>query len=83
MIYRNGSWQAITKNELIDKIYNDKKNYIENNIEQFYESMTISQKNALQRWLHTDDDHPKIREIKEEIRLLLFNKKELIMGIQS
>jgi len=40
--------------------------------------MTPSQKNALQRWLHTDDDHPKIGEIKEEIRLLLFNKKEIV-----
>jgi len=78
MIFRNGSWEAITKTELIDKIYNDKKNYIENNIEQFYESMSLSQKNALQRWLHTDDDHPKIGKIKEEIRLLLFNKKEIV-----
>jgi len=78
MVFRNGSWQAITKIELINKIYNDKKNYVENNMETFYNKMSVSQKNSFHRWLHTDDEHPKIKEIKEEIRLLLFNRKELV-----
>jgi len=33
--------------------------------------MTRSQKNALDRWMEMNEEHPKIKKIKESIRLLL------------
>ena len=57
MIYENNKWVVTTKNDLIDKIYNNKRDYIENNMDEFYESLRKSQQKSLQRWLDTDDEH--------------------------
>jgi len=77
MLYDGTNWNLTMKDTLIDKIYDDKKNYIEQNLEQFVESLRPSQINALKRWIDTDDDTPKIKNIKEEIKLLLYNKKDM------
>lgn len=55
------------------------KNYIENNIKEFIESLTTSQVKALERWLNVDDNHDRIKEIKEMIKLLLYNHRDHIM----
>jgi hypothetical protein len=82
MVYKEGIWELIDKQELIDKMYNDKKYYIEDNADTFYESMTKSQKNALRRWLLIDDadadaDADKIKSIKDRMKLLLYNKRSI------
>lgn len=78
MMYEDNKWKAITKTELIDKIYEDKKNYVEDNLNVFYNSLTQSQKNSLKRWTDiNNDDDKRIIKIKEEIKLLLFNKKDI------
>lgn len=66
MMYDGENWGLTMKEELIDKIYDDKKNYIEENLEKFLDSLTVSQKNALNRWLNTDDGDKKIKSIKTE-----------------
>jgi hypothetical protein len=64
--------------ELVDEIYDNKKEYIEENVEEFYDSMTKSQKNALNRWLTADENNDKkIENIKEKIKLLLYNKRHI------
>ncbi|VBB18700.1 hypothetical protein YASMINEVIRUS_1232 [Yasminevirus sp. GU-2018] len=77
MMFDGNKWTLTTKEELINKIYDDKKNYIEENLEDFVESLTASRRKALDRWLETDDDDKKIREIKESIKLLLYNNKRI------
>jgi len=77
MKYNGTDWDVITKHELLDEIYNQKKNYIENNLENFDDDLTKSQRDSLKRWLETDDDSPKIQKIKEEIKLLLHNKQKI------
>jgi hypothetical protein len=77
MMYDGNIWTLTMKEELINKIYDDKKNYIEENLEDFVDSLSTSRKNALARWLETDDDDRKISEIKNNIKLLLYNMKQI------
>jgi ankyrin repeat protein len=77
MYYDGKNWTLTMKEELIEKIYEDKKSYIEENLDDFVNSLTDSRKNALDRWLNTDEEDDKIKEIKGKIRLLLYNKREL------
>jgi hypothetical protein len=78
MVYKEGNWELIDKQELIDKMYNDKKYYIEDNADTFYDSITKSQKSALKRWLLIDnDDDEKIKSIKDRMKLLLYNKRRI------
>jgi len=79
MMYDGKDWTLTRKTELIDRLYEDKKNYIENNMEDFIDSLSTSQKNALERWLNVDDTHDRIKEIKDMIKLLLYNKRDLIV----
>jgi hypothetical protein len=77
MMFDGVNWTLTMKEELINKIYEDKKNYIEENLDVFLDSLTISRKKALERWLDTDDDNRKIKEIKNDIKLLLYNKRKM------
>ncbi len=77
MIYDGHNWNLTTKNELVDKLYDDNKSYVEENLDEFCSSLHPSQRNALDRWLNTDEDAPKIRDVKERIKLLLYNKREI------
>jgi len=45
--------------------------------------MTRSQKNALDRWMEMNEEHPKIKKIKESIRLLLYNKRNMPLKLRD
>ncbi|VBB17911.1 hypothetical protein YASMINEVIRUS_374 [Yasminevirus sp. GU-2018] len=77
MMHDGKRWTLTMKEDLINQIYEDKKNYIEENLEDFIDSLTPSRKRALERWLDTDDDDKKIKEIKDSIKLLLYNSRHL------
>ena len=78
MMYDGNDWTLVMKNDLIDKLYDDKRNYIEENLEDFIDSLTKSQINALDRWMNSGDDHPYIRKVKNDIKLMLYNKRKMI-----
>jgi hypothetical protein len=77
MMYDGSNWALTIKEDLINKIYNDKRYYIEENLDDFLGSLSSSQVRALNRWLDTEDDDSKIKNIKERIKLLLYNSKYL------
>jgi hypothetical protein len=83
MMYDGVNWTLTMKVELINRIYDDKKNYIEDNLEDFVESLTLSQKRALERWTNADEEDKKIRELKERIKLLLYNCRQLPINTQN
>jgi hypothetical protein len=79
MMHDGEKWTLTTKEDLISKIYDDKKNYIEENLEEFIESLHPARKRALARWLDTDDEDTKVKEIKENIKLLLYNSRDKVI----
>ena len=83
MMYDGKDWALLTKTDLVDKIYDEKKNFIESKLDDFYDSMTKSQKNALERWMDINEEHPKIKKIKESIKLLLYNKRNMPLKMRE
>ena len=79
MMYDGKEWSLTRKTELIDRLYENKKNYIEDNMEYFLETLSKSQIWALERWLNIDDEHDKIKEVKDKIKLLLYNKRDVVI----
>jgi hypothetical protein len=78
MMYDGSKWSLTFKDELINRIYNDKRNFIEENLDEFLESLRPSQKKALERWLDIDDeDDERIRSIKDKMKLMLYNMRHL------
>jgi hypothetical protein len=78
MVYDGKTWNLVNKAELVDQIYDEKKDFISENFEEFYDSLTPSKRNALKEWFDMDDDDPKIKNIKDEIKMLLYNKRKMI-----
>jgi len=60
---------------MIDELYNRKRDFIEENIEDYQDGLTKFDMTRLNRWLSIDDDDHRITRIKTELRELLFNKK--------
>lgn len=79
MAFDGNQWNLIMQKNLIDKIYDDKKTYVEENFDEFVKSLTKSQINSLKRWLDTDEDNKKIKNVKNDIKLLLYNSRKMVM----
>jgi hypothetical protein len=83
MLYDGNDWTLVMKDELIDKMYDNKRTYIEENLDDFLDSLTTSQKNALHRWMDADDEHDYIKKIKNGIKLLLYNKRKMPLRLKD
>jgi hypothetical protein len=79
MMFDGKDWNLTMKDDLINKIYDDKKSYIEENIDDFVDSLSASRKKALERWLATEDNNERIIKVKEEMKLLLYNKRNIVL----
>jgi hypothetical protein len=77
MLFDGTDWTLNLKEDLINKMYNDKRYYIEDNMDNFLDALTGSQIRSLNRWLDTTDDDKKIRDIKEKLKLMLYNKRNV------
>lgn len=77
MVFDGVEWNLKFKDDVIDMLYDDKKSYIQENMAEFIGSLSESGKNALNRWVATEDKDEKILRIKREIKLLLYNKREI------
>jgi hypothetical protein len=78
IMYHDGSsWITTTDPHMIDDFYNRKRDFIEENIEYYRDGLTQGDMTRLQRWLDTNDDDKRIFTVKNELRELLFNKREI------
>jgi len=83
MEYNGKEWNLVLKNDLIDKLYDDKKNYIEENLNDIKETLSKNKIAALERWLNDDEHLEKIKEVKQKLKLLLYNKKHIPLKINN
>jgi hypothetical protein len=83
MCFDGKRWELIDKDELIEKIYEDKKNFIEENLEEYTDKLTNHQKESLDRWLNTNENHEKIKEVKNKLKLLLYNRRDIPLNTKN
>jgi ribosomal protein L37AE/L43A len=79
MMFDGSDWILTMKNDLINKIYNDIKDYIEENINTFANLLSASEREALERWFAIEDHDKRILKVKEDMKLLLYNKRNVIL----
>ena len=83
MIYNGTDWVLVMKDDLIDRLYNRKRDYIEENLDEFVGSLSKSQKNAIHRWLNANENHSYIKKIKNDMKLLLYNKRFMAINYRN
>lgn len=79
MKYFDGRWNLVDRDNLIDEIYEDKKILVEENLSKFVENLTENKRRRLEEWIEseTNDKAEGTIKIKEEIKLLLYNKRHM------
>lgn len=86
MKYDGKNWNLVDKNGLIDEIYNEKRDYVAYNRNDFYDDLTEAQIASLEKWLMFDENNPEdacIKSIKADIKLMLYNKKNIPIATKS
>jgi hypothetical protein len=78
MIYDGSEWKLVNKSDLVDQIYDEKRDFISENFDEFYDSLTSSKRNALKEWFDMEENDDKIKQIKEDLKLLLYNKRKIV-----
>jgi hypothetical protein len=80
MKYDGTEWTLVRKNDLIDDVYEQKRDYIYINMDNYSKSLSKIQRESIDRWMLLDDinpDDPVIKRIKSDIELMLYNKKNI------
>lgn len=73
----------ITKENAINDVYEKKREFVEEYIEDHGELITEQRLRAINRWLETDENHRKIKEIKDDIKLVLYNNKDIVLETKN
>jgi len=79
MVFNGEQWNLQNREDVIDDLYCNNKDYIEQNVDDFVQNLTSFKDAALRRWLETNDDNPKILRLKERIKLLLYNNRQIVL----
>ena len=76
MVYDGTNWNLANKREEIDKIYEEKELLLEEWLE---ENKDQEMKEKFMKYINNRDDDELINSIKEDIKLMMYNKKEMIV----
>jgi hypothetical protein len=80
MIYVDGKWKIMNKNELVDDIYENKRDYIIQNLDNFIGQLDEYKKKSLIRWLDTNDNEDEaIINTKNDIKKVLYENRKMAM----
>jgi len=82
-VFDGNEWSLVYKTDIVDRIYERQKEYVEENIDELKKLLSQSKMGALRRWLEINDDHAKIKNVKKKIKLLLYNKRNIPMKTKA
>lgn len=83
MIYNGKKWDLSNKEDIIDDMYDDNSNILEEKMEELENSEKNSKVlNKFKRFINKKEDERIRNKVKDQIKLLLFNNKEVLKQIK-
>ena len=83
MVYRDNTWQVKNKKEQIDDLYECNELMLENWYDEYHEKYPHIIQSFKKYLQNKDDDDELITKVKDEILLMLYNKRDLILKNQA
>ena len=77
MVYEEGNWNLKNKMKEIDELYNDKEILLEDWLDEYQHKYPELRK-KFEKYLNNKENDETMNIIKEEIKLLMYNKKKSI-----
>ena len=81
-IFKNNKWELAEKKEVVEKMYEDSKDFLEENLDEYAKIIKPSKFKAVNTWLSTEEANKAnnlIEMIKNKIKLLLYNNRDIPM----
>lgn len=78
MIYKDNEWQICKRKEKIDDLYEYNEIILENWYDEYKEKYPHIIK-SFQRYLHNKDENDMLNKVKDEILMMLYNKRREIV----
>ena len=83
MISNGSEWILTPSIETIDNLYDNNKCIIEDKMKELVDLIPYVFIAGLERWLRTQDNDKRILRVKDELKLLLYNKREIPMNTSN
>jgi hypothetical protein len=81
MVYNGKDWLLKDKTETIDELYQTKYDFLEENFNTYYDQLEDYQQQSFKKFIKLhEEDEPFVRKIKEELKTLLYNKRNKILN---
>jgi hypothetical protein len=81
MVYDGNEWLLKDKTKTIDELYQTKYDFLEENFNAYYDKLENYQQKSFQKFIKLHkEDAPFVRKIKEELKTLLYNKRNKILN---
>lgn len=81
--YDGINWNLTEANEVINTLKDDKQIFLENKFEEFYDSLNKTTQNKFKKFLGEKDSDILVERYKDSIRLLLYNKRGIIIKTKN
>lgn len=78
IVYDGQNWELRETDEVIEMLRDKKQLFLEEKFEEIFDSMDERSKASFNRFLDKKDDDETINSLKDEIKLLLYNKREVV-----
>jgi hypothetical protein len=81
MVYNGKEWLLKDKTETIDELYQTKYDFLEENFNTYYDQLEDYQQRSFNKFIKLHkEDKPFVKKIKEELKTLLYNKRNKIVN---
>jgi hypothetical protein len=81
MVYNGIEWLLKDKTVTIDELYQTKYDFLEENFNTYYDQLEDYQQQSFKKFIKlNEEDKPFVRKIKEELKTLLYNKRNKILN---
>jgi hypothetical protein len=81
MVYNGTGWLLKDKTETIDELYQTKYDFLEENFNTYYDQLEDYQQRSFKKFIKLHkEDKPFVKKIKEELKTLLYNKRNKILN---
>jgi len=64
--------------DVIENLYENRKSFVEENLDMYRDELSTSNKESIKRWLDTDDEHKNIKKIKDKLKISLHDHRDIV-----
>jgi hypothetical protein len=79
MVFKDGMWKSINRDDIIDDIYEHKRAYVVENLDKYKTKLNAAKQKSLQRWLDAEENDQSVLNTKKDLQYLLYDNRHIVI----